>query len=69
MERETSQLLTKVLDILHSRKQGRHEIAVSLSLNVDEINALTFQLTNFSVISGSADMSPVPRVSPKLRLV
>ncbi|WP_186110807.1 XRE family transcriptional regulator [Burkholderia gladioli] len=69
MERETSQLLTKVLDILHSRKQGRREIAESLSLSVDEINALTFQLTNLSVVSGAADMGSAPRVPPKLRLV
>lgn len=69
MARETSQLLTKVLDILHSRKQGRHEIAESLNLSVDEINALTFQLTNLSVVSGAADVDSVPRVPPKLRLV
>lgn len=67
--RETSQLLTKVLDILHSRKQGRREIAESLCLSVDEINALTFQLTKLSVVSGSADMDSAPRVPPILRLV
>lgn len=69
MERETSQLLTKVLEILHSRKQGRREIAESLSLNVDEINTLTFQLTKLSVVSGTADVDSTPRVPPKLRLV
>jgi Zn-dependent peptidase ImmA (M78 family)/DNA-binding XRE family transcriptional regulator len=69
MERETSQLLTKVLDILYSRKQGRREIAESLSLNVDEVNALTFQLTKLSVISGVPDVDSVPKVPPKLRLV
>ncbi len=69
MDRETSQLLTKVLDILHSRKQGRREIAESLYLSVGEINALTFQLTKLSVVSGSADMDSAPRVPPKLRLV
>ena len=69
MDRETSQLLTKVLDILHSRKQGRREIAESLCLSVDEINALTFQLTKLSVVSGAADMYSAPRVPPKLRLV
>ena len=69
MERETSQLLTKVLDILHSRKQGRREIAESLCLSVDEINALTFQLTKLSVVSGAADTGASQRVSPKLRLV
>lgn len=69
MDRETSQLFTKVLDILHSRKQGRREIAESLSLSVDEINALTFQLTQLSVVSGAADMDSMPRVPPKLRLV
>ncbi|AZD36979.1 MULTISPECIES: XRE family transcriptional regulator [Pseudomonas] len=70
MERETSQLLTKVLDILHSRKQGRREIAESLSLSIDEINALTFQLTRLSVISGKASAdSRVRKDSPKLRLI
>lgn len=69
MEREISQLLTKVLDILRSRKQGRREIAESLCLSVDEINALTFQLTKLSVVSGAADMDSTPRVPPKLRLV
>lgn len=69
MDRETSQLLTKVLDILHSRKQGRREIAESLCLSVDEINALTFQLTKLSVVSGTADMDSAPRTPPKLRLV
>lgn len=69
MERETSQLLAKVLDILHSRKQGRREIAESLSLSMDEINALTFQLTKLSVVSGDADVDSSPRVPPNLRLV
>ncbi len=69
MDRETSQLLTKVLDILRSRKQGRREIAESLCLSVDEINALTFQLTKLSVISGSDDNNSAPRVPPKLRLI
>lgn len=69
MERETSQLLTKVLDILHSRKQGRREIAESLSISVDEINALTFQLTNLSVVPGAGSGDAVPRVPPKLHLV
>lgn len=69
MARENSQLLTKVLDILHSRKQGRREIAESLSLSVDEINALTFHLTNLSVVSGAAEMDSTPKVPPKLRVV
>ncbi|MDT3268632.1 XRE family transcriptional regulator [Pseudomonas amygdali pv. morsprunorum] len=70
MERETSQLLTKVLDALHSRKQGRREIAESLNISVDEINTLTFQLTKLSVVSGNLTVGPVTRKdSPKLRLV
>lgn len=69
MERETSQLLTKVLDILHSRKQGRREIADSLSLSVEEINALTFQLTKLSVVSGFGDVDAAATTPPKLRLV
>lgn len=69
MARENSQLLTKVLDILYSKKQGRREIADSLSLSVDEINALTFHLTNLSVISGTRSMDSTPGAPPKLRLV
>lgn len=69
MERETSQLLTKVLDFLHRRKHGRSEIAESLSLNVDEINALTFQLTRLSVVSASEPTEFISRAPPKLRLV
>lgn len=69
MERETSQLLVKVLDLLHSRKHGRREIAESLSLNVAEINALTFQLTRLSVVSGDASTDSTLRSPPKLRLV
>lgn len=70
MDRETSQLLTKVLDLLQGRKQGRREIAECLNIHVDEINALTFHLTNLSVISGANDKQAVsPRVSPKLRVV
>lgn len=69
MEREASQLLTKVLDILHSRKQGRREIAECLSLSVDEINALTFKLTRFSVVSRDLSTDSPSGVPPKLRLV
>lgn len=70
MERETSQLLTKVLDALHVRKQGRREIADSLSVSVDEINALTFKLTRLSVVSGSVTSESVAKKgSPKLRLI
>lgn len=68
MERETSQLLTKVLDFLHSQKHGRREIAESLSLSVDLINALTFQLTKLSVVSGGASVEGTLRYPPKLRL-
>lgn len=69
MERETSQIFTKIFDILHSRKQGRREIAESLSLSVDEINALTFQLTKLSVISGVAEVDSALGAPAKLRLV
>jgi len=71
MQRESSQLLTKVFDFLHSRKQSRREIAKSLHLNVDEINALTFQLAKLSVVSGTAipQAHTPPRIPPILRLV
>ncbi|AHG65486.1 XRE family transcriptional regulator [Advenella mimigardefordensis] len=69
MERETSQLLTKVLDILHSRKQGRYEIATNLKLSVDEINALTFQLTRLSVVAGKVAVVSKSKKPPKLQLL
>jgi len=70
MERETSQLLTKVLDILNSRNQGRREIAESLYISVDEINSLTFQLTRFSVVPGGSSIdSKTRKGQPKLRLI
>lgn len=69
MERETSQLLSKVLDFLHTRKQGRREIAQSLSLSVDEINALTFRLTPLSSVKGGGTAEPTIQPPPKLRLV
>ncbi len=69
MERENSQLLIKVFEILHGRKQGRREIAENLCLGVDQINALTFQLTKLSLVSNAADLDAVPRAPSKLRLV
>lgn len=52
MGRESSQLLNKVLDFLKSQKLGRAEIARHLHISVDEINALTFQLTRLSIVLG-----------------
>lgn len=69
MEREKSQLLTKVLDYLQTLMQGRREIAKSLSLSVDEINALTFRLTPLSVVKGDDSAEPTSRPPTKLRLV
>lgn len=70
MSRETSQLLNKVLDLLQSHNQGRREIAESLNISIDEINALTFQLTALSVVSGNSSPSSKNRTNPpKLRLV
>jgi Zn-dependent peptidase ImmA (M78 family)/transcriptional regulator with XRE-family HTH domain len=69
MERESSQLLTKVLDFLQSHKLGRGEIAKSLCISVDEINALTFKLTRLSVVSGDVSAEMSSRHPPKLRLV
>lgn len=70
MERETSQLLSKVMDYLHSKKKGRREIAESLNISIDEINELTFQLTKMSVISGRSNTNlNTSKKSPALRLV
>lgn len=69
MEREKSQLLTKVQDYLQMHKQGWRDIAQSLSLSIDEINALTFRLTQLSVVKGEAAAEPTIKAPPKLRLV
>lgn len=60
MERETSQLLTQVLNFLKTKGMGRSDIARSLSISVDEVNALTFGLTRLSVVVGRAE-AEVPR--------
>lgn len=57
MERESSQLLSKVLDFLQSQNLGRAEIAKHLCISVDEINALTFKLTRLSVVPKAATFS------------
>lgn len=70
MERESSQLLSKVLDFLQLKKLGRSQIAEALMISVDEINALTFKLTRISVVSGdSLGLGSVRSEPPKLRLV
>lgn len=69
MERESSQLLSKVLDFLQSQKLGRMEIAKSLCISVDEINALTFKLTRLSVLPGEAAIERFSGQRAKLRLV
>jgi len=69
MERESSQLLTKVLDYLQNHKLGRTEIAKSLCVSVDEINALTFKLTRLSVVAGDMSNGISSKQPPKLRLV
>ena len=69
MERESSQLLGKVMDFLQSQKSGRTEIAKDLCISVEEINALTFKLTRLSVMSGNSYAETSSRLPPKLRLV
>lgn len=69
MERETSQLLTKVMEILHSRQQGRAEIAQNLNVSIYEVDSLTFQLTRLSVVSGTHSGAVTRKDPPKLRLV
>ena len=69
MDRETSQLLSKVLDFLQTQKIGRVEIAKNLCISVDDINALTFKLTRLSVVSGDSTADVSSGEKPKLRLV
>lgn len=71
MRRETSQVLSKVFDVLRHEGVRKADIASELSLTGDELNALTFMLTLSSVSSGSdgvATVGSVPRAA-KLRLV
>lgn len=69
MEREKSQLLTKVQDYMQTQKQGWRDIALRLNLSVDEIHALTFRLTPLSVINGYSSADSAIKSLPKLRLV
>ena len=69
MERESSQLLTKVLDFLQSQKLGRAEIAKHLYISVDEINTLTFKLTRLSVVPATVPSELTLGYRPNLRLV
>lgn len=69
MEREQSQLITKVLEYLHSQKLGRGEIARHLSVSVTDINELTFKLTPLSVVSSTVVAETTAAKPPKLRLV
>ena len=68
MARETSQLLSKVMAHLQEQKIGRSQIARDLCVSVDEINALTFNLTPLSVVSGNGSPPSSPGQQPKLRL-
>ncbi|MBG7618996.1 ImmA/IrrE family metallo-endopeptidase [Herbaspirillum sp. AP02] len=72
-ERETSQLFSKVLEFLQSQKIGRSEIAKKLFISIDEVNALTFNLTRLSVVSGVGSIEDASEADlkqpPTLRLV
>jgi Zn-dependent peptidase ImmA (M78 family) len=69
MERESSQLLIKVMDFLKDRNRSSNEIAEALCINVDEINALTFKLIRLSLVQGGATSEVPSRQPPKLKLV
>ena len=71
MRQETSQVLSKVFEVLRQEGVRKADIAAELSLTVEELNALTFMLTLSSVSSGAdeeATAGSTPRVA-KLRLV
>ena len=71
MRQETSQVLSKVFEVLRQEGVRKADIAAELALTVDELNALTFMLTLSSVSSGTdeeAIAGSTPRVA-KLRLV
>ena len=71
MRQETSQVLSKVFDVLRHEGVRKADIAAELSLTVDELNALTFMLT-LSGVSSDQDaetaIGSTPRAA-KLRLV
>lgn len=69
MERERSQLLGKVMESLREYGKGRRQIAEDLKVSLEEIDALTFNLTRLSVISGGTSAGGLSKVRPKLRLV
>lgn len=69
MERERSQLFEKVMESLRNHGKGRRQIAEALSVDVTEIDALTFQLINISVVASNNSAGPASRSRAKLRLV
>jgi len=71
MRRESSQMLAKVFDSIKADGVKRADIAASLCISNEDLNALTFMLTIGSVGVGqhSAAPSGVVTSSPKLRLV
>lgn len=68
MARETSQLLSKVMGHLQAQNIGRSQIARDLCVSVDEIHALTFNLTPLSVVPGGSSSRSVSSHPPQLRL-
>lgn len=68
MARETSQLLSKVMAYLQAQNIGRSQIARDLCFSVDEIHALTFNLTPLSVVPGGGSSRSVSSHPPQLRL-
>jgi Zn-dependent peptidase ImmA (M78 family) len=56
-ERETSQILKKVFEVLHGQAQGLRSIADDLSVPVEELHSLVFGLT--SVALGAVNTAPL----------
>lgn len=71
IQRETSQVLTKVFDALREDGVSRALVARDLRITLDDLNALTFGLVNLSPIRGgirSGERSPNDE-RPSLRIV
>lgn len=69
MPREQSQLLSKVFGFLRDRNVTKADIAQELLVSVDEINALTFNLTPLSVLTGQNNVSGGVASRPRLKVV
>jgi len=68
-QRETSQVLDKVLDHLRAQGITRRDVARSLHLEVEDFDRLVFGLVMLAQDGGSPSGSSSPATRPHLRVV